>query len=253
MQTDTQTGKGPNSPVRTVRLSPRARNLLLGLIGACLVIVLTGIGFELSLPSVHDAKARVRAMAQSHHAQLLSLPLPTRLAESVVAVEDEHFYSNVFVDVFDGIARAAVASVRRAGDPGGSTIAQQLAKQLYPQGGGFFGTLREVGLGIKLSFVYPKREILNMYLNTVDYGNGYWGDFSAAKGYFGVKPDRLTWAEATLLAGLIQGPSVYNPRHHYGLAKARQHHVIDQLVDNHLLTDAHGSAVYRQALPLKRS
>lgn len=216
-------------------------------------VLLAGAGFELALPSVHDANARVQAMAHRHHVKLLPPPLPTRLADSVVAVEDEHFYSNVFVDVFDGIARAAVATVRRAGDPGGSTIAQQLAKQLYPEGGGLFGTLREVGLGIKLSLVYPKREILNMYLNTVDYGNGYWGDLAAAKGYFGVRPDRLSWAEATLLAGLIQGPSLYNPRHHYGLAKARQHHVIDQLVDNHFLTDARGAAVYHQSLPLKRS
>jgi len=226
---------------------------VIGIVGACLAIVLSGIGFELALPSLHDATARVLERARRHHARLMSPPLPSRLADSVVAVEDEHFYSNAFVDVFYGIARAAVASVRGAGDPGGSTIAQQLAKQLYPQGSGFFATLREVGLGIKLSLVYPKREILNMYLNTVYYGNGYWGDLAAAKGYFGIQPDHLTWAEATLLAGLIQGPVVYNPRDHYLLAKARQHHVIDQLVDNHLLTDAHGAAVYRQSLPLKRS
>lgn len=216
-----------------------------------LAMVLSGVGFELSVPSVADARARVAATVRSHHGQMGRLPLPTKLAEAVVAVEDEHFYSNVFINVADGAARAALASVKGAGDPGGSTIAQQLAKQLYPHGAGLGGMLEEIGFGVKLSLAYSKPEILEMYLDAIYYANGYWGYVTAARGYFGIGPRELTWAEATMLAGLPQAPSAYDPVHHWALAKQRQRHVLDQLVSNHSLTVAHAEAVYRAPLPLR--
>lgn len=106
-----------------------------------------------------------------------------------------------------GAGRAAVAALGTSGDPGGSTIAQQLAKQLYPHGGGIVGTLEEVGLGVKLSLAYSHEQVLSMYLNSIYYGHGFWGVAAAARGYFGVSPRRLTWGEASLLAGLPQAPS----------------------------------------------
>jgi membrane peptidoglycan carboxypeptidase len=216
-----------------------------------LALALSGVGYELALPSVSDAPARVTAIVRAHHGEVARLPLPTKLAEAVVAVEDEHFYSNVFVNVFDGAGRAALASTGRSGDPGGSTIAQQLAKQLYPHGPGLGGTLEEVGLGVKLSLAYSKAQILEMYLNVVYYGNGYWGDVAAARGYFGTSLDQLTWAEAAMLAGLPQAPSAYDPLEHLALAKQRQRHVLDQLVANHLLTAAQADTAYRASLPLR--
>ena len=179
------------------------------------------------------------------------LPVPAKLAAAVVAVEDEHFYSNVFVNVFDGAARAAIASLHAGGDPGRSTIAQQLAKQLYATSSDFGATLEQIGLGVKLALSYSKPEILDMYLNAIYYGNGYWGDVAAAKGYFGVNPDELTWAEASLLAGLPQAPSAYDPILHFALAKLRQRHVLDQLVANHYLSSAEADAAYTAALPLR--
>jgi len=173
------------------------------------------------------------------------------LGDAVVAVEDEHFYSNVLLNIFDGAARAGLTALRRRGDPGGSTIAQQLAKQLYPSGGGFGSTLAQVGLGLKLSLSYSKSRILEMYLNAIYFGNGYWGYATACRGYFGVSPDRLSWAEAAILAGLPQAPSDYDPVTHYALAKQRQHEVLNQLVANHVLTAAQSAAAYRQRLPLR--
>ncbi len=216
-----------------------------------LALVLAAVGYELSLPSVNDAPAKVAAIVRAHHGQLARLPLPTKLAEAIVAVEDEHFYSNVFVNVFDGAARAAVASIRRSGDPGGSTIAQQLAKQLYPHGPGLAGTLEEIGLGVKLSLAYSKPQILEMYLNSIYYGNGFWGVVQAARGYFGARPGQLSWAEASMLAGLPQAPSAYDPLQHFALAKERQHHVLDRLVANHVLTKAQAAAAYHAPLPLR--
>ncbi len=216
------------------------------------VVVLAGVGYELALPSVGNAEARVAAILRAHGGTMSPLPLPTRLAEAVVAVEDEHFYSNIFVNVLDGAGRAALATLRRSGDPGGSTIDQQLAKQLYPHGPGLGGTLYEIGLGVKLALTYSKPQILDMYLNAVYYGNGYWGDVAAARGYFGVAPDHLTWAEAALLAGLPQAPTAYDPFHHLTLAKQRQRHVLAQLVVNHMLTEAQAGAIARAPLPLRR-
>lgn len=242
---------GPDGPRSGRRWKRVVLRVTLAAVAVVVALVGSGVGYELSLPGVANAPARVAAIVRSHHGQLARLPLPTKLADAVVVVEDEHFYSNVFVNVLDGAGRAALASLRQSGDPGGSTIDQQLAKQLYPHGSGLGGTLDEIGLGVKLALSYSKPEILNMYLNAVYYGHGYWGDVAAARGYFGTTPDRLTWAEASMLAGLPQAPSAYDPLLHLARAKQRQRHVLDQLVTNHLLTAAEADRAYRAPLPFR--
>ena len=165
--------------------------ILLGILAA---LVGAGAGSSSSLPSVANAPGLVAQIVRAHGGKMGTLPLPTKLAEAEVAVEDEHFYSNVLVNMFDGAARAFLTALHSRGDPGGSTIAQQLAKQLYASGGGFGGTLEQVGLGLKLSLSYSKPKILKMYLNAIYYGNGFWGYLNAARGYFRVAPDR-DWAK----------------------------------------------------------
>jgi membrane peptidoglycan carboxypeptidase len=244
-------GPGPRRRGRRRPWRRRVAGTLL-VVGAVVVaLILTGVGYELALPGVGDAPGRVAAIVGAHGGQVAPLPLPPKLAAAVVAVEDEHFYANVVVNVGDGAGRAALASLRRSGDPGGSTIAQQLAKQLYPHGPGVGGTLEEIGLGVKLSLAFSKPEILGMYLNVVYYGHGYWGDVAAARGYFATTPDRLTWAEASLLAGLPQAPSAYDPVEHLALARQRQRHVLDRLVATGVLTAAQADAAYRAPLPLQ--
>jgi penicillin-binding protein 1A len=89
-----------------------------------------------------------------------------------------------------------------------------------------------------------------MYLNSIYYGNGYWGILAASRGYFGLSPRRLTWGEASLLAGLPQAPSAYDPVDHLPLARLRQRHVLDQLVANGYLSTAEADAAFREPLPL---
>jgi len=223
-------------------------------IAASAVIVLLlggGAAYLLSLPGVGGAEARVRRILAAHNGVAAPLPPPAKLAAAVVAVEDENFYANVVIDVIDGAGRAALAAAQRGGDPGGSTIDQQLAKRLYPHDAGLGGTLEEIGLAVKLSMSYSKAQILSMYLNSVYYGNGFWGDVAAAHGYFGVSPRALTWGEAAMLAGLPQAPSAYDPEFHFALARQRQLHVIDQLVDNHDLLQAQANTVFAERLPLR--
>jgi len=230
---------------------------LLARVAAAIVLLTVALlsamfGLIVSLRSVDDAQRRVDQILARHDGMYGHLPLPTKLADAVVAVEDEHFYSNVLVNVLDGAGRAALASLNASEDPGGSTIAQQLAKQLYGQGSGFASTLREIALGVKLSLTYSKQQILDMYLNVVYYGNGYWRDVAAARGYFGTAPRKLDWAQAAMLAGLPQAPSAYDPIRHFALAKLRQRHVLSQLVVNHFLTPAQASTAFRESIDLHR-
>ena len=213
-----------------------------------LVAVLSTV-YVISLPGVGDALTRVKHILTVHHGTYDVAPAP-KLGDAVVSVEDEHFYDNFLVNVIDGAGRAAVGVLQTNRDPGGSTIDQQLAKQLYGDGGGVGGTLRAIALGIKLSVSYSKPQILDMYLNAVYYGHGYWGEVAAARGYFHTTPANLDWAQAAMLAGLPQAPSTYDPLEHLAIAKQRQLHVLDQLVVNHYLTRAQASADYRERLSL---
>jgi membrane peptidoglycan carboxypeptidase len=218
-----------------------------------LALALWGAGslYLISLPSVGDAQRRVERILALHGGTYGALPLPRRLGDAAVAVEDEHFYANFLMSMLAGMGRAALAALHSGSDPGGSTIAQQLAKQLYGHGTSLSATLRDIGLGVKLSLQYTKPQILDMYLNAVYYGHGYWGDVAAARGYFGVSPDALDWAQAAMLAGLLQAPSAYDPFEHYALAKWRQRHVLDQLVANHYLTRRQADHAFHQALHLR--
>jgi membrane peptidoglycan carboxypeptidase len=217
-----------------------------------LLLLAAGSVYLATLPGVGDAESRVETILVEHGGRILPGPPPARLAAAVVSTEDENFYDGVIPNVASGAGRAAVAALQSGEDPGGSTIAQQLAKQLYPHGGGVVGTLEEIGLGVKLSLAYSHEQVLTMYLNSIYYGNGFWGAVAAARGYFGVSPRRLTWGEASLLAGLPQAPSAYDPVDHLPFARLRQRHVLDQLVANGYLSAPEADAAFREPLPLER-
>ena len=197
--------------------------------GLVVALAIAGAVYLQSLPGVGDAQMRTRQIMASHR-EGDAMPAPPRLVDAAVSVEDEHFYDNVAVNVMSGMGRALVAALQGGGDTGGSTIDQQLAKQIY---GG--STVRDIGLGVKLALTYSPAQIIAMYLNVAYYGHGYWGVAQAARGYFGATPTRLTWGEAAMLGGLLQAPSTYDPLAHPALARAREHHVLSQLVVNHYL------------------
>ena len=240
--------RGRGGGVRWRRVAIRAAVAVVAVVA---VLFAAGIAYLAILPSVGDAPARVGRILTEHHGTAGGPLPPAKLGDAVVAVEDEHFYSNFVINVLDGAGRAAIATLHTDQDPGGSTIEQQLAKQLYGHGTGLLATLQQIGLGVKLALDYPKPEILAMYLNAVYYGHGYWGDVAAARGYFGTRPDDLDWARAALLAGLPEAPSAYDPLEHLRLAKLRQRHVLDQLVVNHFLTAAQANAAYAEPLGLR--
>jgi penicillin-binding protein 1A len=138
--------------------------------------------------------------------------LPPYLPKAFIAIEDRRFYSHFGIDPF-GIARAAVANVLHRGvSQGGSTLTQQLAKNLFlTQERTLARKLQEAELAIWLERKHSKNEILELYLNRVYFGSGAYGVEAAAQKYFGKSAKNVTLPEAAMLAGLVKSPSRLAP------------------------------------------
>jgi penicillin-binding protein 1A len=159
------------------------------------------------------------------------------LPRATIAIEDRRFYEHGGVD-YVGIARAAWRDVT-AGKvvEGGSTITQQLVRNLYVgQEKTFTRKIKEACLAIKLASKWPKQRILNDYLNTVYYGNHAYGVEAAAQTYFSRHASELTLLQAALLAGLPQAPSVYDPFHNPQAALDRRDEVLRAMLENDAIT-----------------
>lgn len=192
---------------------------------------------ELLTPAVGDAAARVTAVDASHHSHPVNVASTDKIAIATVAAEDERFYSHHGIDTL-GLLRAAWGGLTGV-DRGGSTLDQQLAKNLYTNGQtGFLSRISQVAIALKLEGHYTKTAILSMYVDAVYYGHGYYGITAASLGYFGVTVPQLSWPEAALLAGLPQAPSLLDPYHNLSLAKQRQQYVLSRLVATGKLTQA---------------
>ena len=212
-----------------------------GLVGLLLVLLL-GAATWLSTPGVGDARERVDALLAAHGAPALTGELPERVVVAVLATEDSRFADHPGVD-WRGALRAPWGVVTGR-DLGGSTLGQQLAKNLYEDGAGDpVARLRSVVLALKLDAHWSKDDLLRMYLDAAYFGHGFWGVTAASEGYFGLAPDQLTWPQASLLAGLLQAPSAYDPLEHPERAAARQAHVLDRLVDVGALTRTEADGV----------
>ncbi len=159
------------------------------------------------------------------------------LPRATVSIEDKRFWSHGGVDYL-GIARAAWKDVTagRAVE-GGSTITQQLVRNLYTGSEKTFNRkLKEACLAIKLANKWPKKKILDEYLNTVYYGNHAYGVEAAAQTYFSVHAKDLTLRQAALLAGLPQAPSDYDPFHNPQAALDRRNEVLRAMLNEHAVT-----------------
>ena len=110
--------------------------------------------------------------------------------------------------------------------------------------------VEEAILASEMEHYYTKDEILTMYLNTVYYGHNYYGIYEAAHGYFGTSPSRLTLGQSALLAALPNAPSYLDPYTNYKGAKARQKLVLEQMVDQGMITQAEADYAYQQDLGL---
>jgi penicillin-binding protein 1A len=158
--------------------------------------------------------------------------LPVSLVQSVLATEDRRFFDHVGVDL-RGIARAAWANIQAGGVvQGGSTITQQVAKNLFltPERS-FKRKAQEALLALWLERRFTKEEILAIYLNRVYFGAGAYGVDAAARRFFDKSARDLTLPESAMIAGLLKAPSRYNPANDPAAARLRSAEVIGNLVE----------------------
>jgi len=169
--------------------------------------------------------------------------LPPYLPKAFIAIEDRRFYSHYGVDPL-GIARAAVANVLHRGvSQGGSTLTQQLAKNLFlTQERTLQRKLQEVELALWLERKHSKTEILELYLNRVYFGSGAYGVEAAAQRYFGKSAKNVTLAEAAMLAGLVKSPSRLAPNRNPEGAEKRAQTVLTAMAEAKFITDAQAQA-----------
>ncbi|MDR1951744.1 MAG: transglycosylase domain-containing protein [Bacteroidales bacterium] len=161
--------------------------------------------------------------------------LSPHLIHALIATEDLRFYNHSGVDV-RGLARVLVKGVigQQSGAGGGSTITQQLAKNLFPRQrqskiSVAFRKLKEWVIAVKLERNYTKEEIIAMYFNTVDFGNNSFGVKTAANAYFGTSQDSLAIEEAAILVGMLKAPSFYSPVRNPERATLRREVVLNQM------------------------
>ena len=156
---------------------------------------------------------------------------------AVVAVEDHRYYEHGAVDPI-GILRALWVNIRNGElQEGGSTITQQVAKNvIFSQDETFSRKLGEMVAAFDLEKKFSKNEILAIYVNTCYFGDGYYGIYDASMGYYNKEPKDLTLDEASMLAGVPNAPSVYAPTVNPDLAKKRQSHVLERMVENGYIT-----------------
>lgn len=177
--------------------------------------------------------------------------MPKYVPNAVVAIEDERFYQHGGFDI-KGMARAFFGNLIAGRiTAGGSTLAQQLAKNaLLTSERTYTRKAEELFLAVKLEKVYTKEEILQMYLNQVYFGEGTWGIANASKKYFNKNIQDISISEAAMLAGLLHAPSALDPYQHYDLAMKRRNVVLAKMQELGMITNAEYTAAINERIQL---
>ena len=180
--------------------------------------------------------------------------VPANLQNAFIAAEDVRFYQHSGIDP-RGILRAVWTNITNQGvAEGGSTITQQLAKNaLLTQERTLKRKIQEAFLALQLERQYSKKEILEMYLNQIYFGQGAYGVESASLVYFDKHVDKLSLAECAMLAGLPKSPNYYSPFNNLKAAKERQEIVLDQMVKYNLISTTEAQKAKNEKIVLATS
>lgn len=170
--------------------------------------------------------------------------LPSTYVDAVISVEDHRFYRHSGLD-YIAIARAVFNDIKAmAYVEGGSTITQQLAKNLYfTQEKRLTRKVAEMFMAFHIEANYTKEEIFELYVNSIYFGSGCYDVASASQAYFGVEPSQMDANQCTLLAGIPNAPSVYDLNVNPDLATQRQRQVLTLMVEHQYLTADQASAI----------
>lgn len=252
----------------TTKLPPRVRRILpysFWLLPLCMVLVSYLLIFK-DLPSPvrlgrydiplstkifdRNGKLLFDIYAEQNRTQIPLADIPENVREATIAIEDKDFYKHSGVNPVGGVLRAVTATITKRRLQGGSTITQQLVKSalLTPERT-VTRKIKEIILAFWVEVLYPKDKILELYLNQVPFGGTAWGIETAAQKYFGKTTKDLSLAQAALLAGLPQAPTLYSP---FGarpeLAKTRQREVLRRMVEDGYITQEEADHAYDEEL-----
>ncbi len=173
--------------------------------------------------------------------------VPQMYINAVISVEDHRFYNHKGIDII-AIGRAAVNDIKAMKFiEGGSTITQQLAKNIYfTQEKKITRKIAEAFMAFEIEKNYSKDKILELYLNTSYFGDGYQTVKEACKGYFNKELEDMTDYECILLAGIPNAPSVYSPTVNPDLARQRQRQVMKKMIEYGFLTEKEANRIEKK-------
>lgn len=228
--------------------------LLFLIIGIIIVGKYVKKGYDMYLIAINEKPISVMvAEIESKENYTKISDVPKIYKNAVIAVEDHRFYSHNGID-FLSIIRAIFTNIRNADlIEGGSTISQQICKNVYfTQERKLERKFAEIFMALELEKSCDKDKILELYFNTSFYGNGYYTLKEASKGYFNKEPINLSAYEATMIAGIPNAPSVYNPVNSLELAKERQNQVLNAMVKYNYLTEDEKENILNEPIDLSK-
>lgn len=217
--------------------------LVIILIGTSIGVIIVGKGYSMYKEAIEEVpiEEKVDKIRQKEGYTKIS-ELPQTYLEAVISVEDHRFYKHPGIDIIS-IGRAIINDIKAMEF---STITQQIAKNEYfSQEKKLSRKVAEVFMSFEIEKKYSKDEILELYVNTIYFGNGYYNIKDACKGYFGKTLNNMTKGECIMLAGIPNAPSVYNPKENLKLAKQRQKQVAGKMVEYGYLTEEEANEILK--------
>ncbi len=209
------------------------KRILIGLLLALLIIVscftIKGYNMYKNALNTMSIEEKIQSLrAEENYTEFEELP--EEYIHAVVAIEDHRFYQHGAIDLIS-IARAIINNIKaKKLIEGGSTITQQLAKNIYfTQERKLERKIAEIFMAYDIEKCLEKNEILELYVNTNYFGSGYYGIGNASEGYYNKKPSELNSYECTMLAGVPNAPSVYSPKVNPDLAEERRQKVVEAM------------------------
>ncbi len=215
------------------------------------IIVVTGLGVGMYGYTFYEDKLKEQPLAdkinevRNDYTFVNIDEVPKDYINAVIAVEDRRYYDHGAIDII-GLARAMFTNIKNGEmQEGGSTITQQVAKNLYFIGeeNVFRRKIAEMFMAIDLENHYSKEDIIELYINTIYFGDGYYGIKEACNGYLNKDPKDMTLAESTMMAGIPNAPSAYAPTASKELCKQRQNKVISSMVENGYITQEQADGI----------
>lgn len=223
-----------------------------------IVLCIVWLGLNIYFSNIDRIADKVRSdvmvSLQEHHSEFLEYKdIPEMYRDAIIATEDRSFFTNIGVD-FGGILRAVFVNVGSGQIlQGGSTITQQLVHNTILSGTekSITWKILESIDAIGLYDTMGKEETFALYTNVIYFGHGAWGLRQAADVYFGKAPSELNNGELTMLVGLPNAPSVYDPFSNMTLARQRQQLVIESMVDAGVISESEGEQIFKEPINLK--